>query len=168
FQDWAAPSIVGECVKSLATRDNKIIFASKPAAQKFAEAFLKCQMVHWGGAQATVRYTLLSSALRIAIKNKIISEDDLLKDDVFVITKLKNCGDADVEKYLRMLADKNLLVVEDSHDPQYFMKKKFRYVDPDYLENGEVFTLTDTDSRFKALLEEKRRINNKGLRLSVK
>ncbi len=168
FQDWAAPSVVGECVRSLTTKDNKIIFASKAAAQRFAAAFLKCQMTHWGGAQATVRYTLLSSALRIAIKNKIISENDLLKDDVFVMTRLKNCRDAAIEKYLRMLADKSLLLVEDSHNPQYVMKKKFRYVDPDYLESGEVFTLSNTDDSFKALLSEQRRINSNGLRLRIK
>lgn len=168
FGLWAAPSIVVECVKSLTTSDNRIVFASKSAAQKFAAAFLKCQMVHWGGAQATVRYTLLSSALRIAMENKIVTMEDLLKDDDFIITKLKSCGNADVKKYLRMLADKNLSIIEDAENPQYVMKKKFRYVDPDYIENGEVFTLSDTDLGFKALIEEKRAINNEGLRLRIR
>ncbi|MBI4177680.1 MAG: HD domain-containing protein [Candidatus Aenigmarchaeota archaeon] len=167
FQDWAAPSVVAECVNSLAANDGRMVFSSKPVARNFAEAFLKCQMVHWGGAQATVRYTLLSSALRIAIENKIITLEDLLKDDSFVIGKLKSCNNIEVQKYLGMLADKNLLVVEDPHNPQYVMKKKFRYVDPDYLENGEVFTLGKTDLAFGKLVEENRKINDAGLRLSI-
>ncbi|MBI1971832.1 MAG: HD domain-containing protein [Candidatus Aenigmarchaeota archaeon] len=168
FRLWAAPSIVGECFSSLTTKDGRMVFSSKITAKKFAEAFLNCQMVHWGGPQATIRYTLLAAALRIATENKIISENDLLNDDEFVLEKLENCANAGVKRYLRMLADKNLLVVEDPHNPQYIMKKKFRYVDPEYTENGEVFTLTDTDNGFKALLEENRRINSQGLKLSIK
>lgn len=168
FRLWASPSIVGECVNSLTTRENRIVFSSKNTAKKFAEAFLKCQIVHWGGAQATVRYTLLSSALRIAIENKIITVEDLLKDDEFVIEKLEACRNEDVQRYLRMLADKNLLIIEDNDNPQYVMKKKFRYVDPDYLENGKVFTLSNTDPDFKALIEEKRATNNEGLRLTIR
>lgn len=167
FKDWAAPSIVAECVNALAKNEGRIVLNSKDAAKKFGEAFLKCQMVHWGGPQATVRYTLLSSALRIAIENKIITAEDLLKDDNFVTGKLKSCNNVGVQKYLNMLANKNLAIIEDSKNPQYVLKKKFRYVDPDYMENGRLLRLSNTDQSFNELIEEKRKINSAGLRLTV-
>ena len=168
IQDWAAPGIVTECVDSLTTKNNKIVFSSKSVARKFAEAFLECQMKHWGSAQATMRYTLLSNAMRVAIKEGVITENDLLKDDIFVIERLKKSENSEIQKYLRMLADKDLVILEDVENPQYVMKKKFRYVDPDYIENNEVLTLSKTDKDFHDMLEKNREINNKGLRLSIK
>ncbi len=168
FQDWAAPEIVSECVESLANKGSRIIFDSKTTAKKFAETFIKCQMVHWGGAQATIRYTLLSSALRIAIENKIITAEDLLKDDEYVTDKLKNSGNGEISKYLKMLANKKLTIIENDENPQYVMKKKFRHVDPDYMEGGKIFTLSKTDGAFRSFIEENRKINDAGLRLNIK
>ncbi len=168
FRDWAAPSIVKECVNSFVVRNGRIVFSSKETAKKFAEAFLKCQMLHWGGAQATIRYTLLSSALRAAISHNVINESDLLNDDNFVLEKIKNSSDPEIRKYISLLADKKLEIIEDEENPQYLMKKKFRHVDPEYLENGRVFILSETDRGFSALLEKNREINQKGLKLSVK
>ncbi len=167
FRDWAAPGIVKECVNSFVIRNNRIVFSSKETAKKFAESFLKCQMVHWGGAQATMRYTLLSSALRAAISHGVISENDLLNDDNFVLGKLKDSSDPEIKKYLSLLAGKNLKIIEGGENPQYLMKKKFRHVDPEYVEDGDVVVLSETDSGFRALLGRNREINQKGLRLSI-
>ncbi len=168
FLDWAAPSIVKECVSSLIASNGRIVFLSKETAKKFAESFLKCQMLHWGGAQATMRYTLLSSALRAAISRNVIGESDLLNDDNFVLGKIKKSGDSEIQKYLLLLADKNLRITEGGDNPQYLMKKKFRHVDPEYVEDGRVFVLSETDSGFRALLERNKEINQKGLKLSIK
>ncbi len=168
FQDWAAPEIVDECVKSFTNAGGRIIFDSKQTAKKFAEAFMKCQNVHWGGAQATLRYTLLASALRTAIENKIITMDDLLKYDKYIIDKLKNSENDDISKNLKMLSNKNIVIIENYENPQYTMKKKFRHVDPDYMENGKILTLSKTDDAFKSFIEEHRKINGRGLRFSIK
>lgn len=167
FKDWAAPGIVNECVDSFVVRGSRIVFSSKPVARKFADAFMKCQMEHWGGAQAALRYTLLSSALKIAIEKNIVKMTDFLKDDRFIMEKVRRSDDAGINEYLSMLASKKLSIVESPKNPQYILKKKFRFVDPDYSENNRILTLSKTDSDFAKSLNINRKINAKGLRLSV-
>ncbi|MFH0890039.1 MAG: HD domain-containing protein [Candidatus Aenigmatarchaeota archaeon] len=167
FHDWAAPGIVGECVDSFVVRDNRIVFSSKIAARKFADAFMKCQREHWGGAQAALRYTLLSSALKIAIEKNVVKMTDFSKDDGFVMKKIKKSNNVEIARCLGMLSSKNLIILENQKKPQYVLKKKFRFVDPDYVEGGKLFILSETDSDFRNFIETNRKINSEGLRLST-
>lgn len=155
--------------------------SSKAAARAFGETYLKCQTEHWGGAEAVIRYTLLSDALLLGLEQKIISTEDFYQDDEFVLGKLWRSNDLSIERTLRRLQGK-LEYVEDSVNPTIVSRKKFRYVDPGFLDGSvvglasesiigkqatRVRRLSEVDESYQALIQRHREINEKGIRVRV-
>lgn len=166
FVDWANPDIVASCASSLQNSHGKIVFSSRETARSFGETYLKCQTEHWGGAEAVIRYTLLSDALLLGLEQNIITSEDFYQDDEFMLEKLWKSSDAPIQRTLTRLHGK-LEYVEDSVNPSIVSRKKFRYVDPEFLDNGLVRKLSEVDPDYPALIQRHREINEKGIRVVV-
>lgn len=155
-------------ISSLINNKGKIVFNSKEAAKIFGENFLKCQVEHWGGYDTVIRYTLFSKILKIALNDGIISEEDFKKDDNFILEKIENSDDKKIKELLKYLENEDIVYEIDKENPQISTKKKFRYVDPEYLENGEIKRLSQEDKDFNNLIEEKRNENEKLMNIRLK
>jgi HD superfamily phosphohydrolase len=181
FRDWANPEIVSSCVNSLRNYRGKIIFSSRETARSFGETFLKCQTEHWGGAEAVIRYTLLSDVLLLGLEQKIISADDFYQDDDKVLQKLVRSRNTSIQKTLARLRGR-LEYVEDTINPAITSRKKFRYVDPEFAEEKvdlvitggtegkhkvTIHRLSQVDAHYAALIEEQRRINERGIKVRL-
>ncbi len=148
-------------LSSLINRNNKVVFNSREAAKIFGEEFLKCQTEHWASADAVIRYYVLAKALKIALDEKIIAEEDFRKDDDFIIEKLESSNNEKIKEILKYLEEENLEYNLDDENPQISAKKKFRYVDPEYLEKGVLKRLSQENEDFRNLIEKERKINEK-------
>lgn len=148
------------CVAVLTTKDNKIVFSDKKAALLFAQNFLKRQMEHWGGFEAVARYRLFADALRQALHDGTISEPDFWQDDSYVIHKLVTSDNQQVQTLLQTLRSKSL-----SHLPKSSttMHKKFRHVDPLFLDKGKLARLSRASSEFAEELQRARMANEQGV-----
>ncbi len=168
FHYWADPMNVKTFVDNLTSVGNKIVFKSKNVAEMFGKSFMKCQNEHWGGAQATVRYQLFSKVLLIALENGIIKMEDLNNDDDFVMKKLVKSNEVRIKRIFKILSS-DLKIEIDEKTPQLKLRKKFRYVDPWYMENNEVYRLSEQDEEYENFLEMNRELNKRGInvRLSV-
>ena len=151
-----------KCFKGLIVVSGKIAFDSKENAKLFAEEFLKKSVDHWAGYEAVVRYRLFANVLKIALKEKIISFSDFKKTDNFIIGKLLKSGNVKIKKLLTILRNKPLKNMPLGNK---FAYKKFRHVDPLFLENGTLYRLSEVDKEFKNLMEKVREIHKKGIRL---
>ena len=166
FLDWANPAIVALCVQSLQSYQGKMIFTSQEAARQFALGFLKCQTEHWGSAETVVRYYLLAKALKIGLQEKILLHDDLFQDDTFVLAKLQRSGHTQIAQLLTMLRGKIEYEVTEKN-PDISTQKKFRYVDPECMENGMISLLSNVDAIYASLIKEHQEINQQGISIKL-
>lgn len=166
FYYWANQKIVKLCVNNLMVFNKKLVFASKEPAEAFGRSYLKCQTKHWGGVETVLRYHLFSQVLKTAIEENIISMDDFHKDDNYIMKKLRINKNPQIKKLLKVLSSK-LNFEFTKQNPQLSLKKKFRYVDPEYLENGALYHLTEADLNYKIFLEKQRKINERGINVNL-
>ena len=166
FLDWANPIIVPFCVESLQAYERKMVFNSQKAASKFAISFLKCQTEHWGSAETVVRYYLLAKALKIGLQENIIVQQDLFEDDAFVLEKLQQSAHPPILQILSSLKGKIQYVSTDK-DPDIATQKKFRYVDPEFMDNGKIIKLSDVDTSYASLIKEHQKRNQQGISIKL-
>ncbi len=152
--------IAKQCFENLTEKDNKIVFKNKTSAHLFATNFLKQQRDHWGSLEGSSRYRLFADALRLALKDKTITKDDFWQDDQFVVDKLKTYQNPSLQKILTMLRKKSLTHLSTKNGIRVY--KKFRHVDPVFIQGTQLLRLSKTDEHFAQELEAARTFNKKG------
>ena len=166
FHYWSNPSIVKTCVDHLRVHNGKLVFASKEVAEVFGRNYLRLQNEHWGSAKIAIRWYILSKILKTALKEKIISLSDFYQDDEYVTKKITTCKNTHIKQLFEVLSRKLDFELV-THDPQFNLRKKFRYVDPSYLEDGILYRLSAVDQKYKMFLEEHIKRNEKGIRVNL-
>lgn len=164
FWYWTDKEASLTCAESLSRFEDKIVFVSKNAASLFGINFLKCQNKHWGGEEAVLRYHFFSEILKIALSENTINIADFYMDDNYIMSKLKKTKSATVRHLLRMMT-KRLRYEINNRNPKLRLKKKFRYVDPWYAEDGIIHRLSETDAAYRKFIDEQRRINEGGINI---
>lgn len=166
--DYALRQMPAKIVKSLLPHlkvaRNRIVFDSKNPAQEFANKFLNLQIVHWGGFESTTRWHILANLLKRALNLNIIKFDDFYTYDDLVIKKIIKSKNIELNKLLNVLKNKSLSHLPKSNKVQ---NKKFRYVDPSFLEDGKLIRLSDVDDKFKDLIKKAKLENIKGVILPI-
>ncbi len=166
FKYWTNPEAAMVCSQGLIRFEDKIVFDSKSNAKIFGVNFLKCQREHWGEAETVLRYHLFSEILRIALSDKTIEITDFYADDDFIINKLKSSKSILIKRLLRMMT-KKLKYEINNRNPKLKLRKKFRYVDPWYVEDGMLCLLSKTDTFYNNFIEEQKRINEGGVNIDL-
>lgn len=152
--------ILKNYLKNLVNLNGEIIFTEPKIAFDFAERFLKMQTKHWGGYEAMVRYYLFSQILKQALRRKIILKKDFFKDEKFILKKLGNSDEKGIKEILSLLRKKKIGKVRKSSHKKIF--KKFRYVDPKIIVNGNLVRLSKINPRFKKMIDKHKEINKRG------
>lgn len=150
------------CLENMINYKGRIVFKDKESAYLFAINFLKKQTIHWGGFEAASRYRLFANALKIALNEKIINFEDFWQNDNYILKKIKKAKNKEIQKILKVLRNRSLKNFQKSREVVY---KKFRYVDPEFLEDGKFVRLSTLDLDFKKQLERVRKNNEKGIAL---
>ena len=148
-------SPVRDCLSGLRVFDGKLIFTGKTTAKCFAFAYAKRQKEHWGGYEAVLRFELFSRALKLALEEGTIVLADFETDDQAVYTKLKQSSTMEIRELLRVLAHPltERVIKKYLHSTK---RKKFRFVDPEYLEGGRLIRLSSVDARYQNILRNER------------
>jgi HD superfamily phosphohydrolase len=157
---------VRPCLDNLTAYDGKLIFASEKAAEKFGFGYMKCQMEHWSGPEPKIRWNLFAQALRIALDNGIVSKEDFYETDSYVISKLKKSKNAEILGLLKTLSGKiKYEFVEEN--PQIYSRNKWRFVDPEYVEEGVVYRLSEVSAEYRGLLKSMKTKHDKGIKVNL-
>lgn len=154
------PIIARRCFSALTVYKNKIVFKNKKSALLFANNFLNKQTKHWGGYEAVTRYSLFAKALKYALANKIIEVNDLMNDEESIIMKIENISDIKIRRLLFLLKKKDLSFLPKSKKIAY---KKFRYVDPEFLDGSNSVRLSSVDKEFREEIKKVKTENNRGV-----
>ncbi len=144
-------------IVNLRNNEGSVVFIDKEVAEKFAYEYLRLQNEHWAGPQAKVRYFILGNVLRRALENKLITVEDLsLYTDEDIIKKLEESFDDVIIQNLNLL--KNGLKIEETDNCEgVLIKKKFRYIDPEILIDGEINRVSRLSENYALILEKEKR-----------
>jgi hypothetical protein len=158
------PELIGqEIIQKLRVGNKKIAMADKAGALLFGREYLKLQINHWGGFEAASRYRLFANLLREALEKNIITMADFWQDDKYVINKILGSGDWGLEKQLKALKNKSLAALPKS---EVVVHKKFRYLDPLFIERNHLVRASEADKEFNKEIEVARQKNEKGVRIA--
>lgn len=157
--------IVNKILFDLKSIGKQIVFSTNKSAELFAKEYMGLQKGHWAGNQAKARYHVLSNILKNAMSKKIISKDDLNKTDDYIIELLKNSKDGEVLKQLNLL--KNLKVIETDSEEGVVLKKKFRHIDPEIENKGNIFRLSEASPNYRNLLDKEMRVSSEEVKVII-
>jgi uncharacterized protein len=143
-------------------KNNQIVMADKETAVLFGREYLKLQMDHWGGFEAASRYRLFANMLRLALEQKIITMDDFDKDDAYVISKLLSSSNQTILHQLEVFKLKSFASLPKSDT---VVHKKFRYLDPLFIDGNKLTRASDANPDFKAEIDQARQENALGIRI---
>lgn len=166
FYLWADPEGVPLIVEALRVVNNRIVFVTKEAAERFARPYLKCQMEHWASPETTIRHVLLAQAVGRAFESKKLTFQDLFVTDREAIAKLRAIQDSEIHRILDIL-EGPIDVNRFSQPPGKLRVKKFRYVDPEFLTEAGTMRLSQISPDFAQLIETSRLINSHGVLITT-
>jgi HD superfamily phosphohydrolase len=155
-------AIAKKCMSNLTIKNNIIVFKNKSSAILFTRNFLERQMTHWGGFEAASRYRIFANMLREAMKKKIIAKEDFWKEDAFVVKKLIASKDKKIIKVLKTLEQKSISHLSQSNIVAH---KKFRYVDPLFIDNNKLIRISEVDIKIAEEIESAKKQNEKGIKI---
>ena len=141
---------------------DKIIIKDKKSALLFANSFLDCQIEQWGGFEGVCRYEIFSTVLQRAIELRIIKLEDFYGDEESILSKVEASKDKIIRIGIKTLSNKSLSKLPLSDKK---ITKKFRFVDPEYIENGRMVRVSETFPRFVQKLERAKKANEVGIQV---
>lgn len=165
FQYWLDPSLVAVCMDGVTTYGGRMVFKDFKSASAYARGYARLQREHWAGPENLMRCHLMSCALKTALDERTITRDDLLVDDEHVLGKLRASKNEKVQSALEVLASKRLRL--EAAPDGIHLTKKFRWIDPTFLSDGEVVRVSRADPAYAELLVQERAANEKGSRLRL-
>lgn len=161
FKHWFNPKIVDSCINSLKIFNNEIIFNDSKIAYIFANNFLTLQIKHWSGYESMMRYYLFSRVIKRALNVGLITKQDFHNDEDEILNKLENTLDTEIQDILKLLLNKNLKKLSNQSENKII--KKFRFVDPKVLINGEIKRLSQINQKFFTEIKKAEVLNKEGL-----
>lgn len=150
--------VTNQIVPYLINFNNEIVCTNSKIAKIFTLNFLKLQQNHWAGFEAIQRYQYFSNMLIFALEEKILNDLDFFTDDKKIIQKLIKSNNSTVNNTLVHLKTKKL------EKPHQGLKviKRFRYIDPKFIDGKKLIRLSDFDKNIKKILEKAKQDNAKG------
>lgn len=139
-------------VKNLRVFQNGFVFGKQEAALDFATDYLDQNERFWAHPREIACYQILAEAIKIGLKEKILSKKDLFTTDDEVMEKLQKSRNSKILKLIKLL-NPELKIKLNEKNYHYHLKTKLRYVDPKVLIKGSPFCLSKLSPVFKRKLE---------------
>lgn len=155
-------------LNALTIFNNEIVIKNQELAKEMAENFMKMNLTFWGSICLIGTVNVFADALRIALKNKIISEDDFFTTDIELLNKLKSSNNKIILKNIEMV--KHISNFQKGTLEDYDLKEttKARFIDPKFLSNGKIIRLSEIGKEFKNRIEDFKKIYEKGFYIKIR
>lgn len=146
---------------------DRFVFSGADSAYAFYCGYNALQSDSWASPHTLGIYHLLSTALKTAIDDKLLSFDDFYTTDDEVIQKLRTSQNSKIQLIIETL-DNGFEAEYDENSPLK-LHKKFRYINPPYLDGREIKTVSEMPEveYEKWLAEEKKKYQN-GIGIHIK
>ena len=98
-------------------------------------------------------YNRLSNALKVALDNDIITLEDLLQDDNYVLNILKNSKNQEIRSLIQSL-NYNVDVIENKEEYDIHQVNKLRIIDPTVIIDGVISKSSEKSPLIKILTQQ--------------
>ncbi len=123
-------TLIHEFLNGIYLENNKFYFEDIRLASVFSILFVNFSRLIWLDPTSHGAFSLLAKALRIAMENNNITEEDFFTDDETLLEKLKSANNSDINKLLSRLEPGNEFVYAEEHEAEFYGPDKPRYVNP--------------------------------------
>ncbi|MFB6167058.1 MAG: HD domain-containing protein [Candidatus Nanohaloarchaea archaeon] len=150
-QGWS----IGRLLESLEVDGERFVLDDREVAEEYALKYIRADEESWANPREVAVFHLFAKALRRAMDEGILAEEDLFGTDEEVLRKLEESGSERVLEPLERL-EEGFDVVLDEEDPDFVEDTKVRFVDPLVVDGGERLRVTDYSERVRKRIEEHR------------
>jgi len=145
-------SISDNILKYLIVKGGVFIFSSASAAHSFAEEYSALQLHNWGDDRNNTMFLIFADALKKAIDINVISKEDFLQDDKYIVYKLENSNDRGILASLDLLK-RGFWLDYSRSDRASLIKCKYRFVDPKVIVGNRIQSLSEISDLYKKSLD---------------
>jgi|SRR3989344_1173697 len=153
-------------IASIVNKNDEFVFSDLETAKEFAFNFINLDEKIWANIREVAYFHIAADAIKIALENNILKEEDLFKQDNYVLDILKNSNNKKIKEKLSLLTP-NLKVINSPKKYDFYSKTKLRYVDPKFIEDGQLKRLSDVDNLFKEKLKEHKALISNGYYIKI-
>lgn len=152
---------------SLVCVGERFVFSGPDSAYAFYCGYNALQSDNWASPHTLGVYHLLSTALKTAMEDKLLTIDDFYTTDEEVIQKLRTSQNSKIQLILETL--ENGFEADFDESSRLKLHKKFRYVNPPYLEGREIKCVSDMpEVEYGKWLNEEKKKYQKGMGVLIK
>lgn len=157
---------ISSIVKHLTIHKGEFVFDSEKHALLYAKKYFYLQTKFYSSKRDMINVKMLTTALKSALDNKIITRKDVIHGvDFELIKKIENSKDGFAKNLLKALREKNYKVVDSSKG--IILKAKFRYVDPKIFDGNSTSKLSEFYPPYKKTIEKVRRKCAEGFKVKI-
>lgn len=127
--------------------NGKWVFTKKSSAELMAKKFIQTAQYGWYHPKNAMGFLILGQAIKIALQQKLIKEEDLFTDDKTFFNKLSKLKQLDIQKQLKLLENFQVKIDDKKYDRR--SQPKFRAIDPYILKNNKLVRLSSLNPKFK-------------------
>jgi len=146
--------LVGEFLANIYLEKNNLYFKDIKLASTFAILFMSFSRLIWLDPTSHGSYFLVSEALKTALKNGCITQDDFFTDDEILMKKLRKINDKKINKLLARLTPGKEFVYAPESEAEFFGPNKPRVVDPLVLQKGRLTRISKLVPSLEYAFEE--------------
>lgn len=136
--------------------DDLIVFEGKmyvqtvEIAEWFVETYYKEVIDFFMDPLNIYGYDMLAKTLKLSLEKNILTLNDFLKNDDYVLNKISSSNDYEIIALLRQL-NPHVQVKEDRDNYDLHRKNKLRMMDPSIFRNGELIVASDLSEKIKSM-----------------
>lgn len=157
---------INKFLKNLDIVNGEIVVTTIASGEWFVGTYYKEVIEYLRNPLNIFAYDRLSKAIKIAMKEGDISEDDLLMDDNYLMNILKESKNLDIKNLILELK-KDIKLIEDKNNYDIYRKIKMRVVDPTVVIKGKITAVSEVSEKAKDLISDMIKKLNDGIYLKV-
>lgn len=130
-------------VDSVKIQDERFYFVDLNIASQLCIASLMVAQLGYVSATSQGAWFLLANALKIALREGVIAEEDFFTTDAAVLGKLRAANNKEITAYLARLTPGREFVYASKGEAEFYGPNKARYIDPLVLRHGKLRTTSE-------------------------
>lgn len=134
--------MVREFTQNIHLSRDRLYFKDIRLASTFAILFLSFSRLIWLDPTSHGSFFLISEALKLALKAKLITEEDFFTNDELLMGKLRRANNPEVNKLLNRLQPGKEFEYASRAEAEFFGPNKPRYVNPWVRNHGRLVRLS--------------------------
>ncbi|MFB6115833.1 MAG: hypothetical protein ABEK04_06135, partial [Candidatus Nanohalobium sp.] len=157
---------VSHFVDSLRTAEGMFVLDDKETAIEYGLKYAEADEKWWANPKEVVLTEIFADAVKEALDQEILTEDELFGTDEEVMEKLREADNELIQEKLELL-DNGFEIELEAKDPNMEVKTKARFVDPPVLVDGEIREASEFSDELKEKIEEHKEFVKSGYSVNI-